>query len=262
MLGVVKFFLLKLEKYFVYDMIEKLFIIFAMNLDNKALQTSDINDLIDGYREFYQEYRKNENELLDLYNRLVKHGQSPKTMFISCSDSRIDPATTTKARPGDIFAVRNVANLVPPYQADTATYHGVSSAIEFGVKGLNIPDIIIMGHSHCGGVKAIVQKVANNILNEVNTNEFSFVLSWIRIGKARVAEILSDRMDDYKTNPEEVENFCAMELIKLSMENLLSFPFIKDAVSNGKLRIHGWYFDITNVMILNYDKALNKYQPL
>ena len=257
----------KLAKYFLL-VIKKLIIILCKNMDfdnkvnNKTLQTSDINDLISGYREFYSDYRANNNELLNLYEKLVKQGQSPKTMFVSCSDSRIDPSTTTKAKPGDIFAVRNVANLIPPYQEDSTTFHGVSSAIEFGVKGLNIPDIIIMGHSHCGGVKAIVQKVANNILNETNKNEFSFVLSWMKIAKKRVEEILADKMDLYKSNPDEVENFCAMELIKLSMQNLLSFPFIKQAVLEGKLKIHGWYFDIANVMIVNYDQKSNSFLPL
>jgi len=222
-----------------------------------------INDLISGYKDFQKEYFTNGSSLRDLYHDLLKKGQFPKALFIACSDSRIDPALVTNAQPGDIFSVRNVANLVPPYQEDSSTYHGTSSAIDFGVNGLNIENIVVMGHSHCAGVAATVQKVLDKMNTQKPTdNKFSFVSSWIKIAEAKVAQLIENHPMAHKEDFTGFANFCAMELIKNSIDNLMSFPFIKEKVEAGKLNIYGWYFDIESGKLLSFNKQQDKYIEL
>ena len=108
----------------------------------------EVQSLIEGYRSFRQQYLENNKSR---YDQLVHQGQRPKMLVIACSDSRVDPAVLTQAEPGDLFVIRNVANLVPPYEADTTYYHGTSAALEFGICGLGIRHIVICGHSQCGG---------------------------------------------------------------------------------------------------------------
>lgn len=183
-----------------------------------------INDLIDGYHKFYDQYFINKPEI---YQKLVDDGQSPKTLIIACSDSRVDPSTILTTKPGDIFVVRNVANLVPPMENDMG-HHGVSAAIEYAVKTLEVENIIILGHSHCGGIKALV---------DMKDNSHSFITEWINIADAAKSRAL-----DASTNHDDVCELCEKEAIKDSVSNLLSFPFVKKAVDEGKLDLHGWYF--------------------
>ena len=110
--------------------------------------------LIDGYKTFYDEYFvKNK----DVYEKLVKDGQAPKTLVISCSDSRVDPSIIFNTEPGDIFVIRNVANIVPPYEDERVGYHSTSAAIEYAVLHLKVENIFVFGHSHCGGLKTLVE---------------------------------------------------------------------------------------------------------
>ena len=146
-----------------------------------------VNSLLNGFQNFKKKYCSNAS---DFFAKLVKNGQAPKTMIISCSDSRVDPAILFNTKPGDLFVVRNVANLVPPFQKDDV-YHGVSSALEYAVKNLKVQYIIILGHSHCGGISALCsfcKKEAEKQNSKVK-NETEFIENWVKISKDALIDL-------------------------------------------------------------------------
>lgn len=194
--------------------------------------------LIQGFSRFHSKYFVEKNKL---YETLAKKGQSPEVLMIACSDSRNDPALITECEPGDIFVVRNVAAIVPPYHPDD-TYHGTSAAIEFAVKGLHVKDIVIMGHAQCGGVSAL--------LNHSGESAFEFLNNWIEIGRAAkesVQTILSTAPVNVKQRALE------QAVILISLNNLMTFPWIKENVEAGKITLHGWYFDLEKGKMLSLD---------
>lgn len=198
---------------------------------------SGINKLLDGFRDFQKEYFGEDKTLFEK----LKKSQKPKTMVIGCSDSRVDPSILTKCEPGDIFIVRNVANLVPPYDPDHG-HHGVSSAIEYAVLVLKVEHIVVMGHSHCGGIDGLMY-------DEGIYAEFEFVKDWVNIAKEAKDYVL----EHYKDSPKgEQHRACEQASVVLSLNNLMSFPFIKKAVEAGTLKLHGWYFDIVTGKLLEY----------
>lgn len=205
-----------------------------------------IKKLLQGYKEFKKESLK--DGASDPFKDL-KNSQSPKTLVIGCSDSRVDPAIITKADVGDIFMIRNIANIVPPYEEDWKSYHGTSSAIEYAVTVLKVHDIVIMGHSNCGGIRALVDKQLEM------TDKPSFIRSWINIMK--------DVRDNLKTNDKETK-YCSCEKagIKKSIENLMTFPFVKDAVENGELKLNGWYFNIGDASLSTLDKETGNFEKV
>jgi len=196
--------------------------------------------LIEGYRQFrattWPAQRSRYEELAD--------GQNPETLVISCSDSRVDPQTVFGAGPGELFIVRNVAALVPKYQPDT-NYHGTSAALEFGVRVLKVKRIVVLGHARCGGVQAMVEGAPDEAKD--------FVVPWMGIAK----DVLKSR-----PTPATVTNKLAhyeKEVVRLTLENLLSFPWISDAVKSGALGLHGFRFDVsTGVLgLLEGDKFVS-----
>ncbi len=184
--------------------------------------------LVAGFRRFRDRYFQDST----VYQRLAGNsGQSPKTLIIACSDSRVDPAIITSAHPGELFTIRNVANLVPPYESNGG-FHGVSSAIEFAVINLRVENIIIMGHRQCGGIKALMLDNAKN---------GSFVERWMQIAQAaklRVLQQYKDADDDTLCRHGE------MESIVESLENLRTFPFVEEAIRERNLVLIGAYFDL------------------
>lgn len=186
---------------------------------------TEINKLLNRYQQFYNEYFVDTPEL---YQQLVKEGQSPKTLIIACSDSRVDPSILFKSEPGELFVIRNVANLVPPFESDFSHCHGTSAAIEYAVRHLKVENIIVLGHSHCGGIKTLVDK---------HNHQHNFIDAWLSIADT-VAQNNCDSGNRYCT--------CEKEAIKLSVDNLKTFPFIYDAVLNQNLQLCGWYFCIEN----------------
>ena len=159
---------------------------------------------------------------------LADAGQHPRAMVIACADSRIDPAMIYDAEPGEIFVVRNVANLVPPYAPDGAQ-HATSAALEFGVRVLQVRDLIVMGHSLCGGVRALLQGAPAETTD--------FLAPWISIARAAKGKVFRC------TDPEEAQERCEREVVKLSLDNLATFPWIAERVQAGSLRLHGARFD-------------------
>ncbi|MCB2108152.1 MAG: carbonic anhydrase [Rhodobacteraceae bacterium] len=186
-----------------------------------------MEQFLEGYRRFRADYFERNKDML---KSLMAKGQSPKAMMIACSDSRIDPGLKFGADPGDIFMVRNVANLVPPYAPDRSL-HGTSAALEFAVGVLKVEHVIVMGHAKCGGIGALLQQPAAGV---------DFVKAWMTIAwQARekaLAVAEGDTMD--------VQRRCELEAVKVSLKNLHTFPWVEERVAAGQLTLHGWYFDL------------------
>lgn len=180
--------------------------------------------LIEGFQRFQAGYYA---ERRALYERLASEGQRPRAMVIACADSRVDPQLLFQADPGELFVLRNVANLAPPYQPD-ARYHGASAALEFAVKSLEVEDIVVLGHAQCGGVAALLQGSAS---------ETDFIGPWMSIAAAARAVAAA-------AAPADAQRLCEHETVRISVRNLLTFPWIRDRVATGRLRLHGCWFDL------------------
>jgi carbonic anhydrase len=193
---------------------------------------TDFNNLVEGYHRFratgFTRQRERWAELAQ--------GQSPQVLLIACSDSRVEPATIFDAFPGEIFVVRNVANLVPPYENDGGR-HGVSAALEFAVTQLEVPEIVVMGHGSCGGVGACLSKK----FSDAKAGEGGFIAKWINLLDDARERIVAEHGD----GPAAVH---AMELetVRVSLANLRTFPFVAEREAAGKLKLHGAYFAISD----------------
>jgi carbonic anhydrase len=193
--------------------------------------------LIAGYERFratgWPEQRR-------VFESLAQNGQSPESLVVTCVDSRVDPAMIFDAGPGEMLTVRNVANLVPPYAPDSA-YHGTSAALEFGVRIIEVRHLIVLGHGLCGGVKSL--------LEDAPDDKHEFVDHWMSI--ARPAR---ERAMQCRTAAER-QLRCEHEVIKVSLANLMTFPWIAGRVAEGNLALHGAWFDIRmgELMILQPD---------
>jgi carbonic anhydrase len=200
-----------------------------------------LTKLAEGFKLFKQRYYIIEPEL---YEQLIDKGQTPKTLVIACCDSRVHPAQVLSTNPGDIFVVRNVANLVPPFEDDGKS-HGTSAAIEYGVKHLKVEHIIVFGHGQCGGIKSLMA-------GDVGSEDNSFIDSWLSTAMPTRAKILQNHAD--KPFKEQCQ-FCEQAVIEVSVNNLLSFPWIKSRVDARELEIHGWYFDIEKGILFELNQA-------
>jgi carbonic anhydrase len=197
----------------------------------------DIDRFITGFHTFRNDYFGTE---LSQFESL-KQGQTPKTMIIGCCDSRVDPALLTQCAPGDIFIVRNVANLVPPCEENSGL-HGVSTALQFAVCHLEVEHIIVLGHSQCGGINALMS-------GNCGCKEDDFISNWMSIAEPAKVKVLAELPDkDAALQQRAVEQAA----ILLSLENLRTFPWIDQRVANGELSLHGWYFDLNDGALLEY----------
>ena len=187
----------------------------------------------------------------ELFARLAQ-GQMPKCMVIACCDSRVDPAILANAAPGDLFILRNVANLVPPCEPD-GHYHGTSAALEFAVRSLRVEYIIVMGHAGCGGVRALVTNDPE--IAAVNP----FIHGWMKI--AEPARVQTERVMAGRPLEDQM-GFCEREVIKVSLGNLLTFPCIAHRVKLGRLHLRGLYFDIASGALLQYSVETDDFEPL
>jgi carbonic anhydrase len=206
-----------------------------------------LEKLIKGYFEFRNKYFSGENPLFGS----LSQGQHPKTLVIACSDSRVDPAIVLNSEPGDLFVIRNVANLVPPFEMGGG-YHGVSSAIEFAVRDLKVENVIVMGHARCGGIHALV--------TNTHSGPGSFIGSWVSMLRKAKDDTIAQLGNNASTV--EICHMCEQEAIKVSLENLKTFPFIRDALFQNRLRIIGWYIDIETGKLAQYDPLLNIFKPV
>ena len=183
-----------------------------------------INRLITGFKSFRESYWEDQPEF---YQRLVEDGQKPEVMVIACSDSRVNPSIIAKAKPGELFIVRNVANLVPPYEPDSH-YHGTSAAIEFAVRDLKVKHIVVLGHSHCGGIRRLCDGAGDGEGRE-------FIDDWVSIATQAV-----DKSLEGEARHRQVER----EAVRVSLGNLKTFPWVAEQVKAGDLELHGWLFDL------------------
>lgn len=207
----------------------------------------DLDRFIEGFRRFQLRYFGEDREL---FTRLAQ-AQTPGTLLIGCSDSRVDPAIITQCNPGDMFMIRNIANLVPPFERGV-TSQGVSAAIQFAVNDLQVKRVVVLGHAQCGGIRALMDGRASDDPDD-------FVGRWMRIGEPAKQRVLHDLPS--KT-PEVQRRAAEMASILVSLENLLTFPWLQQRVEEGKLSLHGWYFDFEQGALLGFDPASNHFQPL
>ena len=189
----------------------------------------EFSTLVEGYKRFRSDAYVEQKARFD---QLASDGQAPPNMIISCCDSRVDPATIFDTVPGQVFALRNVANLVPPYETGGGL-HGVSAAIEFGVLGLLVRHILVLGHAQCGGIKAALEG------GDLGLPGRSFVDDWVDIiGEAR------DRV--IAAGPVDPQQMLELDAIRVSLGNLRSFPFVAEREDTGLLKLHGAYFGISD----------------
>jgi len=186
---------------------------------------------------------------LDRYADLAADGQNPETMIVSCCDSRVDPETIFSAMPGELFVVRNVANLVPPFET-TGTYHGVSAALEFAALNLRVKNIVVMGHSGCGGIRACVEK------STTRQSEAQFISNWMSLldeGRDKLA-------DQLRGKPfEQVCSAMEWEAIRTSLRNLRTFPCIQTLEAKGRVSLHGAHFDIATGALTVLNQATDTF---
>lgn len=192
-----------------------------------------MDELLKGYQRFRETYWEDHK---DLFQDLAISGQRPRAMVIACCDSRAAPEVVFNCRPGEIFVVRNVANLVPPY-APNADYHGTSAALEFAVNRLKVEHIVVMGHSNCGGVNALVHST-----DEQSTD---FIETWMSIAKAARDRALAAAGGDMT----KACRICERENVHESIKNLMTFPWIAARVADGSLKLHGVVFDLEEAII-------------
>lgn len=199
----------------------------------------DIKKLIDGYQIFKKNFFKIDKSL---YIDLAK-GQEPKILVIGCCDSRVDPAILFNCDPGELFVVRNVGNLIPPHEPDLGK-HATSAAIEFAVTGLLVNHAIILGHSQCGGIRALL-----NRCEKQEDQKESYLQHWMNIAKNVAKQVLKEHGDkDIKIKTK----YCEQNSLLNSLNNLNTFPFIKNALKEKKIFLHVWYFNIEDGKIYAY----------
>jgi carbonic anhydrase len=192
--------------------------------------------ILQGYQDFREKYAHGDQSVM---RYLSYYGQKPQIMVVACCDSRVDPALILQCDPGDLFVVRNVANIIPPYEKDEA-HHGTSAALEFGICYLNVKHLIVLGHSQCGGVQALLDS---------NATKNDFISNWVSLIKT----------SDF--SPPDADDYAKLAL-NISYQNCLTFPWIKEKVSQEKLIIHLWFFDIKTGEIFTYSEKCQCYEPL
>ena len=206
-------------------------------------------DLADRFKRFkFRHYATNRER----YEELAREGQHPDTMIVSCCDSRVDPETIFSAMPGELFIVRNVANLVPPFET-TGKYHGVSAALEFAALNLKVKHIIVMAHSGCGGVRACVQHDA------ARQTDAQFISNWMSLlddSRSRILPAYSDRPDS------ELLTAMELETVRTSLKNLRTFPCIQILEKKGRIALHGAHFDIETGSLMALNPATDEFTQI
>ncbi|EEF80960.1 carbonic anhydrase [Methylophaga thiooxydans] len=205
---------------------------------------ANTHTLLEGFKRFKQTYFGDDKKLY----ASMKEGQPAKTLMVACCDSRVDPAILTDCDPGDIFTVRNVANLVPPCEEDQH-HHGTSSAIEYAVTALKVESIIVMGHANCGGIKGLWESD--------DLNDSQFIHRWVSIAQEAKEWVKVNHATE--SNAVQLKA-CEQRAILVSLQNLMGFDFVRERVEAGSLRLHGWYFDLAAGELLCYNPESNKFE--
>ena len=208
-----------------------------------------LTQLIQGYLRF----RSNDWERERSRWSQLAEGQSPRIMILSCSDSRVDPAQIFDARPGEMFVVRNIAALAPPYET-TRGYHGVSAALEFAVTQLKVEEILVMGHGLCGGCAAAL----TGQFDDTEPGEGHFISDWVHMldGASKLVRERHHELD------REAYTEMEQEAVKVSLANLRTFPWIAERERSGDLKLHGAHFSIAEGRLTMLDEAEENFRPV
>ncbi len=196
--------------------------------------------LIQGYNRFRDGYYKQNRARLEQ----LADKQTPEVAMVSCCDSRVDPSILFDVEPGDIFVVRNVANLVPPFEIK-GEYHGTSAALEFAVTCLKVKQIVILGHANCGGIRALME-------NDDSISSDGFIGNWMQIAASAKKEVLA--RSELKTAEQQIDA-CEKTAVSYSLENMMSYPWIRSRVEEGKLDLVGYYYDLRCGELVKLDEV-------
>jgi carbonic anhydrase len=201
--------------------------------------------LLEGYQAFATQRLPAEQSR---YRELSVKGQSPEVMVIGCCDSRVSPEVIFDVGPGELFVVRNIANLVPTYQPDENA-HGVSAALEFAVTVLKVKHIVVLGHAQCGGIRAFVDKIEPLTPGD-------FIGKWMQMF-IKPGEVVEQR--EHETMAQFVERIEKAAVFR-SLENLMTFPFVRKAVESGQMQLHGAYFGVAEGTLFVLDQASKEFR--
>jgi len=194
---------------------------------------SDIEALIAGFNAFHCEYTEDRQ---GKYRELAQYGAHSKILAIACCDSRVDPAIITNSRAGDLMVVRNIANLVPPF-APNGAFLETQAALEFAVCYLKVEHIIVLGHSRCGGIRSLLVR----LLDDFDTEHL--LDQWTVVAEPAARAVLAEMPDE---DLDEQACACSRRALAASLANLRTYPWIAQALAKGKLRLHAWYFNLSN----------------
>ena len=209
-----------------------------------------VKELVTGFKNFRTNYFEKKSQILQ---RLSQEGQSPKTMVICCSDSRVEPSILFGTGPGDLFIVRNVANIVPPFASKNSISTG--AALEYAVKNLRVKDIIVLGHAHCGGVAALCKKIKNKKA-DMTEHSTDFIGSWVDIAKPALSDF------DFDDKKENIDANAERAVVVYSYNNLLTYPWIYDAINKKALKIHAWWLDFKSVTLWKKTEGSDSFTPI
>ncbi len=205
--------------------------------------------LIKSHKQFKKKYGK---KYSSLFQKLVDEGQSPRTLFIACSDSRVVPNLITYTKPGDLFIARNIGNFVPPFDPGSEA-SATPAVIEYALSVLNVDNIILCGHTHCGACKSLYQDIPDDDI------EMSNIKKWLRFGESAKEQALAfvGKKDKEKLYA-ATEKFNVIEQLK----NLLSYPAVKRKVAEGKIFVQGWYYHLDNGELEYFDPVEHRFLPV
>lgn len=202
---------------------------------------SSLDKLIKGHEKYREGYFRENCKCLE---ELGRKGQSPKVAVVACCDSRVDPTVITSCDLGDLFVIRNVANLVPPF-AKTEYRHGTSAALEFAVRNLNVEHIVVLGHANCGGIQSLFET------KQDDAAEDGFLDAWMSIADEARQEVLEN---PELTTLEERTSACEQRSIQASLSNLMTYSWIRGRVEDGRLELHGWYYNVVSGELLMMER--------
>lgn len=204
--------------------------------------------LIDGVHKFRNEEFGNYQ---NLFHKLSQEGQNPHTLFITCSDSRVLAELITQSKPGDLFVVKNVGNIVPPAQVRGDT-NSTAAAIEFAVDNLQVRDIVICGHSQCGAISALLKKSVGDSAPHLR--------DWLTLADPVVETMKKDYAHLHESDARQTA--AAEENVLFGLENLRSYPCVQNRLKDGSLRLHGWFFKIATAELFAFDPETRQFSPL
>ncbi len=204
------------------------------------------HDLVGGFHHFRSNYFLKEKEFFEA----LAHSQNPKTLVIACCDSRTDPAIVLRCKPGDLFVVRSVAAIVPPPEK-AGEYDAVMAAVEYGVKHLNVENIVVMGHSNCGGIAGL--------FNPKSIERERFINRWVSLACSAVHEVVQENSD---LTLEQQRRLSEEAAVLLSLENLLSYDWVEEAVQSGSLALHALYYDMATGSLNVWNSALEDFEAV